>query len=65
MSKNAPIVVFFVEKISGIILSILGLILIYYTYDNLSLVGSIKIFSFVSGVVLLILGLILLIVRSK
>jgi len=65
MSKKTPSGLTFVEKIFGIIIAILGLILIYYTYTNLNVAGITAGFSIASGSLLIIIGFILLISRAE
>jgi len=65
MSKKMPAGLTFVEKIFGIIIAIVGLILTYYTYTNIDVAGIAASFSLAAGFMLIILGFILLIARAE
>jgi len=64
MSKGMPTGLTFVEKIFGIILALLGVILTYYTYNNLAVVGITAFFFIAAGFSLIILGFILVIAKA-
>ena len=65
MSKETPISLTFVERIFGIIMALIGLILTYNTYVNLDAAGLAANFSIVAGISLIIFGLILLLAQTE
>ncbi len=65
MSKEVPTVLVFAEKISGIIIAIIGLLLINFTYTSMNAAGITALFFIAVGVLLIVLGFILLIVKME
>ncbi|MEM2914874.1 MAG: hypothetical protein QXH91_05690, partial [Candidatus Bathyarchaeia archaeon] len=60
MSRETPLSLVFAERIFGIILIIIGLILAYNTFTSLNVAGLSAGFSIISGISLIIIGFILL-----
>jgi len=64
VSEERPASLVFIEKIFGLILAVIGLILTYNTYLNLKAAGTAAPFFIATGVLLMILGLVLVISRA-
>ena len=55
----------FVEKISGIILTIVGLILAYYTYVSIGELKAVGSFFLLVGIILIFLGILMFVAKSR
>lgn len=55
----------FLEKILGFILSVVGIILTYYTNINLSGLGAVGYLFLVTGIAIIIVGLLLIIAKTE
>ena len=60
MSEESPMSMVFAEKIFGIVLTCLGIILAYNTVANMAVAGMTGAFSIIGGIILVLLGIILL-----
>ncbi|MEM2111117.1 MAG: hypothetical protein QXX08_04480 [Candidatus Bathyarchaeia archaeon] len=65
MSRETPLSLVFAERIFGIILIIIGLILTYNTFTSLDVAGLCAGFSIISGISLIIIGFILLTAQTR
>ncbi len=65
MSKKTPIGLTFFEKVFGLVVLLLGIILVYYTNMNLSVAGALAAYSYAAGGLLIVLGGIMIIVKRK
>jgi uncharacterized membrane protein len=65
MSRKTPIGITFFEKVFGMVLIILGIILAYATYTSLAAAGPAAAFSLTAGALLIVLGFVLIIVKTK
>lgn len=64
MSRKLPSFLIFFEKIFGIVIFIIGVILTYFTYANIRSVEAASIFLIAIGNALIVIGLILLISKT-
>ena len=65
MSKDTSSGLVAVERIFGAIIAIVGTIVTYYTYNNISTAGIGANLFFVIGIMLIITGLVLTVARIK
>ena len=65
MSKRNLFGLSFAEKIFGIIIAAIGIILTYYTYTNPDAAGISTQYFLAAGIILIVLGVILVIVKSS
>ena len=64
MSDRMTFGITFLEKISGIIIAVIGALLAYYTYNSPGLPALASFFFLAAGLILAVLGLILLIAKT-
>jgi hypothetical protein len=65
MSKSMMFGISFIEKILGLILLIIGIILTYYTFTNKIVAGLAVPYFISAGILIMITGIILLIVKAE
>ena len=65
MSEESPMSMVFAEKIFGIVLACLGLILTYNTVTNMAVAGMTGTFSIIGGLIMMLLGIILFISQTS
>jgi hypothetical protein len=66
MSKvEAPLGLTIMEKLVGFFIMLIGIIIFYVTYTNISDVGSHPIIFLVAGLVLIGLGIVMLITKAE
>ena len=64
MSKKTAFSPAFAEKILGVILALIGVALIYYTYMNPAAAGMATSYFIAAGICLTILGIVMLIAKT-
>ena len=65
MSERMPFGFIFLQKIVGIIITALGAVLTFYTYDNPNIPVMASFFFSATGLILVVIGMLLLILRIK
>lgn len=65
MSEGMPFGLTFAEKILGIIIALIGLILAYYSLNSPDVSGIARGFFIAGGIILIMLGLLLLIAKTE
>lgn len=66
MSKGeAPLGLTIMEKLIGFFIMLIGIIIFYVTYTNISSVGSHPIIFLVAGIILIGLGIVMLIAKAE
>ncbi|RLI36451.1 hypothetical protein DRO55_03515 [Candidatus Bathyarchaeota archaeon] len=65
MSEDAPTGLILAEKLMGIIILIMGVLLSYYTYENIEAAGVSAVVFIIAGIALIILGIIMLIAKTS
>jgi len=66
MSKGeAPLGLTIMEKLIGFFIMLIGIIIFYVTYTNISSVGSHPIIFLVAGLILIGLGIVMLIAKTE
>lgn len=66
MSKGeAPLGLTIMEKLVGLLLMLIGIILFYVTYTSLSSIGSYPIIFLVAGLILIGLGIVMLTAKTE
>ncbi|MFQ6086586.1 MAG: hypothetical protein ACE5OV_01045 [Candidatus Bathyarchaeia archaeon] len=66
MSKGeAPLGLTIMEKLIGFFIMLIGIIIFYVTYTNISSIGSHPIIFLVAGLILIGLGIVMLIAKTE
>jgi len=66
MSKGeAPLGLTIMEKLVGLFIMLIGIIIFYVTYTNISSIGSHPIIFLVAGLILIGLGIVMLIAKTE
>ena len=66
MSKGeAPLGLTIMEKLIGFFIMLIGIIIFYVTYTNISSIGSHPIIFLVAGLILIGLGIVMLIAKAE
>ncbi len=64
-SKESPISLVLAERIFGVVMALIGLILTYNTLTSLDVAGTTAGFSIIAGITMMAVGLILLLAQTK
>ena len=65
MSREAPVGLTIMEKLSGLLIIVIGVILFYVTYTNMSRIGSNPAVFLALGLVLIVVGVFLVIAKAE
>ena len=66
MSKGeAPLGLTIMEKLVGLLIMLIGIIIFYVTYTNLNSIGSYPIIFLVAGLILIGLGIVMLTAKTE